>query len=94
MSATVLEERVEIVKLSAGSDGRLIRCAVETGSRGLVIEALGRGNVPPASRGEPSRADASALRFESGRPVSFPQAIRRAVRRPAQPMRGSDHWSA
>ncbi len=46
LAATQLEERVEIVKLSAGSDGRLIRYAVEGGLRGLVIEGLGRGNAP------------------------------------------------
>ena len=41
-----LEERVEIVKLSAGSDGRVIRWLLEDGVRGLVIEGLGRGNAP------------------------------------------------
>jgi L-asparaginase len=41
-----LEERVEIIKLSAGSSGRLIRHAIDDGARGLVIEGLGRGNVP------------------------------------------------
>ena len=46
IAATTLEERVEIVKLSAGSDGRLIRYAVADGLRGLVIEGLGRGNAP------------------------------------------------
>ncbi len=43
---TRLEERVEIVKLSAGSDGALLRPAVQSGLRGLVVEGLGRGNVP------------------------------------------------
>jgi L-asparaginase len=41
-----LEERVEIVKLSAGSSGALVRLAVQAGFRGLVIEGLGRGNIP------------------------------------------------
>lgn len=41
-----LEERVELVKLSAGADGRLAEHAVEDGARALVIEGLGRGNVP------------------------------------------------
>jgi len=44
--ATRIEDRVEIVKLSAGSDGSLVRCAVEAGIQALVIEGLGRGNVP------------------------------------------------
>jgi L-asparaginase len=38
---------VALVKMAAGMDGRLIRAAVSTGAAGLVIEALGRGNVPP-----------------------------------------------
>ncbi|HVY69092.1 MAG TPA: asparaginase, partial [Verrucomicrobiae bacterium] len=41
-----LEERVEIIKLSAGSDGRLVTLALNAGLRGLVIEGLGRGNAP------------------------------------------------
>lgn len=44
-----LEERVDIIKLSAGADGRFINFALEDGARGLVIEGLGRGNVPVAT---------------------------------------------
>ncbi|MBM3877643.1 MAG: asparaginase [Verrucomicrobia bacterium] len=51
-----IEERVEIVKLAAGSDGRLIRRALEEGCRGLVIEGLGCGNVPLPALGEVLRA--------------------------------------
>jgi L-asparaginase len=51
-----LEERVEIVKLAAGSDGRLIRLAVEHGARALVIEGLGRGNVPITALADVERA--------------------------------------
>ena len=54
--ATRLEESVEIIKLSAGSDGRLIRRAIEDGARGLVLEALGLGNVPVTALGEVERA--------------------------------------
>ena len=38
---------VALVKMAAGMDGRMIRAAVSTGAAGLVVEALGRGNVPP-----------------------------------------------
>jgi len=53
---TQLEERVELVKLSAGSDGRLLRHALDDGARGLVLEGLGRGNVPITALGEVERA--------------------------------------
>ena len=44
-----LEERVDITQLAAGSDGRFIEFAIESGSKGLVIQSLGRGNVPVAT---------------------------------------------
>lgn len=46
--ATRLEDRVDLFKLYTGADDRFIRFAVDSGAKGLVIEALGRGNVPPA----------------------------------------------
>jgi L-asparaginase len=39
---------VDLVKIVAGADARLVEASLDTGARGLVIEALGRGNVPPA----------------------------------------------
>lgn len=44
-----LEERVDIIKSYAGADGRFIDYALNDGARGLVIEALGRGNVTVAA---------------------------------------------
>jgi L-asparaginase len=38
---------VDAFKMYTGADDRLIRFAVDSGAKGLVIEALGRGNVPP-----------------------------------------------
>lgn len=38
---------VDAFKMYTGADDRLLRFAVESGARGVVIEALGRGNVPP-----------------------------------------------
>lgn len=46
LPAIALEERVDLIRMYAGADGRFIDHAVETGARGLVIEGLGRGNVP------------------------------------------------
>ena len=44
-----IEERVDIIKMFAGADGRFIDFAIDVGARGLVIEGLGRGNVPVAA---------------------------------------------
>jgi L-asparaginase len=40
---------VDLVKMVAGADSRLIEASLVTDARGIVIEALGRGNVPPAA---------------------------------------------
>jgi L-asparaginase len=42
---TAIETRVDLVKACMGADGRFIDYAVETGSRGIVLEAFGRGNA-------------------------------------------------
>lgn len=39
---------VDLVKVVAGADSRLIEASLDSGAAGIVIEALGRGNVPPA----------------------------------------------
>ncbi len=39
---------VDLVKVVAGADSRLIEASLQSGAVGIVIEALGRGNVPPA----------------------------------------------
>ena len=49
LPAIALEEHVDLIRMYAGADGRFIDHAVETGTRGLVIEGLGRGNVPVAA---------------------------------------------
>lgn len=42
-----LEPNVDLIKVGAGMDGRLIHASLQSGARGLVIEATGRGHVPP-----------------------------------------------
>ena len=42
-----IEAKVDLVKLCMGSDERFIDCAVQSGCRGLVLEAFGRGNGTP-----------------------------------------------
>ncbi len=39
---------VDLIKVVAGADSRLIEASLESGANGIVLEALGRGNVPPA----------------------------------------------
>lgn len=41
------DKRVYLLKAYAGMDGELIDAVVELGADGLVIEALGAGNLPP-----------------------------------------------
>lgn len=50
------EPDVDLVKVTAGADGRFVRCSVAAGARGLVLEALGRGNVPPSMLDDIERA--------------------------------------
>jgi L-asparaginase len=56
-----VEPDVDLVKVAAGMDGRFIRCSMAAGSKGLVIEALGRGNVPPAMLVDLERAVQAGL---------------------------------
>jgi L-asparaginase len=43
----VIVENVEIVKISAGTSSLILNFLIESKIKGIVIEALGRGNVPP-----------------------------------------------
>ncbi len=56
-----LEERVDIIKIVAGGDGRFFDHAVADGARGLVIEGLGRGNVTVAALPAMRRAIAAGV---------------------------------
>ncbi len=49
IETSALEERVDLIRIAAGSDGRFFDHAVADGARGIVIEGLGRGNVPVAA---------------------------------------------
>lgn len=42
-----IENNVQLVKACAGMDGMLIDYCVEKGAKGIVVEAMGRGNLPP-----------------------------------------------
>jgi L-asparaginase len=49
MDVSETAEPVWFIKMGAGVDSTLIDACVDAGAKGLVIEALGRGNVPPDS---------------------------------------------
>ena len=58
-----LEPKVGLVVASAGEDGRMIDHLAERGEFGIVVEALGRGNLPPAMAracGRPSKSARSS----------------------------------
>lgn len=48
MKIKSVDKDVVIIKCSAGSDSRFIDFAIDQGYKGLIIEAMGRGNVPPS----------------------------------------------
>ena len=45
-----LETTVDLIKSAAGADDRFLRCSLAAGATGIVIEAMGRGNLPPAMK--------------------------------------------
>ena len=47
-----LETRVDLITVAAGFDGRLVAFCRDNGARGIVIQGVGAGNVPPRAIGE------------------------------------------
>jgi len=47
INTSQIMDRVFLIKIASGSDSTLIEACLGAGARGLVIEAMGRGNVPP-----------------------------------------------
>ncbi len=45
--AKSIEPAVDLIKCASGMDSKFLEYSVNTGAKGIVIEALGRGNVPP-----------------------------------------------
>ncbi|AKL94949.1 L-asparaginase AnsA [Clostridium aceticum] len=45
--ATSIITNVDLIKCAAGMDSRLLKHCVDSNAEGIVIEALGRGNIPP-----------------------------------------------
>jgi L-asparaginase len=42
-----IESEVTLIKTAAGMDSRLIDFCIESNQKGIVIEGMGRGNIPP-----------------------------------------------
>ena len=45
--ANDIDSKVDLIKCGCGMDDRLIKFCVDSGTHGLVIEGMGRGNIPP-----------------------------------------------
>jgi L-asparaginase len=45
--AESIDSRVDLIKTACGMDDRLLRFCVDSGTHGIVIEGMGRGNIPP-----------------------------------------------
>jgi L-asparaginase len=61
IAAKSIEANVDLIKLGMGSDARFVDCAIESGSRGIVLEAFGRGNATPEVVAAVGRAVAAGL---------------------------------
>lgn len=46
--ANRLEAKVDLIRLCLDSDDRFLWCSLNSGARGIVLEAFGGGRVPPA----------------------------------------------
>ncbi len=42
-----IESQVDLIKVGVGMDSKFLKFSVDSGCKGIVIEAMGRGNIPP-----------------------------------------------
>lgn len=47
IETNTIETKVDLIKCVSGLDSRIVRFCIEEGDKGLVIEGMGRGNIPP-----------------------------------------------
>ena len=59
--ANTLEENVALIKTASGTDSLVLDFLTSVGTKGIVIEAMGRGNVPPAMMPGIKKAIASGI---------------------------------
>lgn len=53
--------RVDVVNIYVGADTTLLRAAVDAGAQGIVLNAFGAGNAPPAFLAEVERLSAAGI---------------------------------
>lgn len=56
-----MENKIGLVKMASGVDSEIINFYIDNNYKGIVIEALGRGNVPPTSMPGIKRAIANGV---------------------------------
>jgi L-asparaginase len=61
LDTEAVAEPVFLIKTAAGTDSTLIEASLAAGAKGLVVEGLGRGNVPPACVDSIKRAIARGI---------------------------------
>lgn len=42
-----IDSKVDLIKCGCGMDDRLLKFCVDSGTHGIVVEGMGRGNIPP-----------------------------------------------
>lgn len=47
IQAKTIDSHVDLIKCGCGMDDRFLRFSVDSGTHGIVIEGMGRGNIPP-----------------------------------------------
>jgi L-asparaginase len=83
--ASELLPRVDIVAMYGGADGALLQAAVQNGAEGLVIQALGMGNVNMAMY------EAICKAIRAGVPVVISTRVPQGRVRPAYGFAGGGH---
>jgi len=61
LDCPAIESRIDLIRLCVGADARFIDCAIDSGTQGIVIEALGRGNATASVLEGVRRAIASRI---------------------------------
>jgi L-asparaginase len=61
LRVTRLEANIDLIKATAGGDDRFLRCSLAAAAKGIVIEAMGRGNLPPTMKPGIEAANAAGV---------------------------------